>query len=384
MLIFQLDIASSGFGVGLGFVPVKPCRIADTRNADGPFGGPLIAGGTSRDFFVPQSSCGIPVSARAYALNIAVIPSDTLGYLTVSPTGEARPLVSTLNSYDGRIKANAAIVGAGSDGGVNVFASNATHIVIDVTGYFDAVNSSAMLFVPVPPCRVMDTRNIDGPLGGPGIAASVARDVPARESACELDRTATAYSLNFTAIPHDPLGFLSAWPSGQTQPLAAILNAPTGTVVANGAILQAGILGDISVFATQDTDLVIDTNGYFAPMWTYRGLRFYSMVPCRALDTRMGDGPLSGAAIYDIGTACGIPSSAQALVVNATVVPKGPLGYLTLWPADRVQPLVSTLNALDGFVTSNMAIVPVTDNRIGAFASGTTDLILDVSGYFAP
>ena len=48
------------------------------------------------------------------------------------------------------------------------------------------------------------------------------------------------------------------------------------------------------------------------------------------------------------------------------------------------QPMVSTLNAYDGFVTSNMAIVPTTNGSIDAYAAGLTQLILDISGYFAP
>jgi hypothetical protein len=71
-------------------------------------------------------------------------------------------------------------------------------------------------------------------------------------------------------------------------------------------------------------------------------------------------------------------------VLNATVVPSGPLGFLTLWPHGAVQPPVSTLNAGDGAITSNMAIVPTTDGSISAFASDPTHLVLDISGYFAP
>ena len=69
---------------------------------------------------------------------------------------------------------------------------------------------------------------------------------------------------------------------------------------------------------------------------------------------------------------------------NATVVPQPRLGYLTLWPDGQSMPTVSTLNAYDGFVTSNMAIVPNIDGTINAFASDSTHLILDISGYFAP
>ena len=70
--------------------------------------------------------------------------------------------------------------------------------------------------------------------------------------------------------------------------------------------------------------------------------------------------------------------------LNATVVPPGPMLYLTLWPHGEMQPTVSTLNAEDGFITSNMAIVPTNDGSIDAFAYALTQLILDISGYFAP
>jgi hypothetical protein len=66
------------------------------------------------------------------------------------------------------------------------------------------------------------------------------------------------------------------------------------------------------------------------------------------------------------------------------VAPPGLLGYLTLWPAGSPQPLASTLNGLDGAVTSNMALVPTSNGSIDAFAANPTQLILDISGYFAP
>ena len=69
---------------------------------------------------------------------------------------------------------------------------------------------------------------------------------------------------------------------------------------------------------------------------------------------------------------------------SATVVPAGALGYLTLWPQGQTQPTVSTLNALDAAVTSNMAIVPAASGSISAFPSNPTHLILDLFGYFAP
>ena len=83
-------------------------------------------------------------------------------------------------------------------------------------------------------------------------------------SACGIPSTAQAYSLNFTAIPQGPLGYLSVWPAGQTQPLVSTLNAPTGTVTANAAIVPAGIGGAISIYVSNSTDVLFDINGYFS------------------------------------------------------------------------------------------------------------------------
>ena len=72
-----------------------------------------------------------------------------------------------------------------------------------------------------------------------------------------------------------------------------------------------------------------------------------------------------------VGSACAPPSSAEAYIFNATVVPPGSMPYLTLWPDGEQQPVVSTLNALDGFITSNMAIVPTNNGSIDAYAPGS-------------
>ena len=98
----------------------------------------------------------------------------------------------------------------------------------------------------------------------------------------------------------------------------------------------------------------------------------------------MGSSPFSSQRDVNVaGSACGIPVDAQAHIFNATVVPSAALGYLTLWPQGQSQPAVSTLNAVDGAVTSNLAIVPTTNGSISAWATNPTHLVLDISGYFA-
>jgi hypothetical protein len=376
--------SGSSTPTGLQFIPVTPCRVADTRNATGSFGGPELAAGTSREFDIPQSACSIPSSAVAYSLNVTAVPSGPLGYLTLWPSGQTQPTVSTLNS-DGRVKANAAITPAGTNGGVSVFVTNASHVILDIDGYFvPAGTASALAFYPVTPCRVVDTRNANGSLGGPSLAGGSSRDFPVQSSNCALPSDAKAYSLNVTAIPKGPLGYLTMWPSGQTQPLVSTLNSPTGAVAANGAIVPAGSNGDVSVFVSNPSDVVLDVNGYFAAP-SANGLSLYTTTPCRVLDTRNSAGAFNGVLGVAVeNSSCAPSSTAQAYVLNATVVPSSSLGYLTLWPAGETQPVVSTLNAVDGAVTSNMAIVPTVNGSIDAFSSNPTQLILDLSSYFAP
>ena len=82
---------------------------------------------------------------------------------------------------------------------------------------------------------------------------------------------------------------------------------------------------------------------------------------------------------------CALPPQAKAYAANATILPRNTLGYITLWPADTAQPLVSTLNALDGAITANGAILPAAAvGSISLFSTDWIDLILDVSGFFAP
>ena len=371
-------------GSALQFVPVTPCRVVDTRGATGPFGGPVLAALTSREFDIPSGACNIPSSAVAYSLNVTVVPVGPLGYLTIWPSGQTQPVVSTLNS-DGRIKANAAITPAGSNGGVSVYVTNETEVILDIDGYFAPKGTaSALAFYPVTPCRVVDTRNPAGPLGGGYMAAQTSRSFPVQSSNCGLPASAQAYSLNVTVVPKGPLGYLTMWPSGEAQPLVSTLNDPTGTDTANAAIVPAASNGDVSVYVSNSTDVILDVDGYFAPPAT-GGLSLYTTTPCRVLDTRETTGAFNGVLQVAVASsACAPPSTAQAYVFNATIVPPNGLGYLTLWPAGENQPTVSTLNATDGAITSNMAIVPTNNGNIEAFSSNSTQLILDISSYFAP
>ena len=214
------------------------------------------------------SSCQVPDTALAYSLNMTVAPAGALEYLTTWPTGLTQPVVSTLNATDGRIVANAAIVPAGSGGAISVYASDATNVIIDINGYFALPGSAgALYFYPATPCRVADTRNATGPFGGPEMTSGSTRSFTIPSSSCSIPATAQGYSLNVTVVPPGPMGYLTIWPAGSTQPYVSTLNAYNGAIVANAAIVPAGTspAGAISVFVSDTTQVILDINGYFAP-----------------------------------------------------------------------------------------------------------------------
>jgi uncharacterized repeat protein (TIGR03803 family) len=372
------------------YTAVTPCRLLDTRN------GSALQGGTVNTFdlvtLAQNNGCADLSTAAIYSLNVTLVPINggPVSYLTIWPAGQNQPVVSTMNSLDGRIKANAAIVPSGAGNAVNIYVTNTTNVLVDIDAYFAPVGSSTLAFYPLTPCRVADTRNPDGSLGGPYLQGRQERDFPVPASACGIPASAQAYSLNFTVVPYNgqSLDYLTVWPTGEPQPVVSTLNNQTATIVANAALVAAGTSGQIAVYPSNNTQLVVDINGYFAPAGQ-GGLSLYPDTPCRVFDTRKVNGgqPFSGTLsppVDVVASPCAVSPAAQAYVLNATVVPVPTLGYLTLWADGKPQPVVSTLNAIDGSITSNMAIVPGFNGKIEAYASGLTQLILDISSYFAP
>ena len=297
------------------------------------------------------------------------------------------PLAATLNSYDGRVKGNAAIIAAGIDGAMNVYASEATDFILDINGYFvpAATTSSSLEFYPVPPCRVADTRNAAGPLGGPSISGGSTRSFPVQSSSCGIPPSAQAYSLSIAAVPRAALGYLTAWASGQNS--AECFHAQCAHRYSYRQRCHRGCGQRRRCLDLCDGHhrcghrcerlLCAAGDGWIVVLPVTE--------PCRVIDTRLGSGPFDGTMVVPItgSSNCAPPAGAQAYVLNATVVPAGSLSYLTLWADGTPQPNVSTLNSCDGAITSNMAIVSNTSGTIDAYATSSTDLIFDIFGYFA-
>jgi hypothetical protein len=126
---------------GKSFYTLPACRVADTRNAVGPSGGPALLANTVRSFPV-TGLCGIPNSATAVAIDIAVILPTDVGDLRAFPTGGTAPLASAINFRAGIVRANNAIVPLGLLGQLSIQcdmppgSSGTTNFLFDVYGYF--------------------------------------------------------------------------------------------------------------------------------------------------------------------------------------------------------------------------------------------------------
>jgi FG-GAP-like repeat len=128
---------SCGASSGAQFFTLPPCRVIDTRNANGPYGGPPIAAQSSRTFTL-AGQCGIPTSAISVSANITVVSPASGGDLKAYPGSGPATLTSVLNFLTGQTRANNLIILLGG-GACTIEADLSTgtaQVVLDVNGYF--------------------------------------------------------------------------------------------------------------------------------------------------------------------------------------------------------------------------------------------------------
>jgi uncharacterized protein (DUF1800 family) len=131
------------------------------------------------------------------------------------------------------------------------------------------------------------------------------------------------------------------------------------------------------------------------PAWAQGGTSYYTVPPCRAVDTRDSPAPYGGpflaagsTRVWNLAGRCGISTGATAVMANITVVGPSAPGFLTLYPASGALPLTSTINYSPNQVRGNNAILLLgADGGVACAArlgSGGVQVLVDVTGYFAP
>lgn len=123
-----------------GYFTTAPCRLVDTRLADGALGGPALAPSSARTFSAASGACGVPGTAKALALNVTAVTPAAAGHVVLHPGGGPLPSTSTLNFAPGVTRANNAIVPVSTDGTASIAAANSSaaplHLLLDVAGWF--------------------------------------------------------------------------------------------------------------------------------------------------------------------------------------------------------------------------------------------------------
>jgi len=123
-------------------------------------------------------------------------------------------------------------------------------------------------------------------------------------------------------------------------------------------------------------------------------LQFYTLSPCRLIDTRAAAGPLGGPALasnsdrlFSLAGVCGVPVDARALSVNLTITGGTAAGDLRVYAGDQALPSTSVINYTAGQTRANNAVTALSQDSLGSLAvrcdsAGTVGFILDVNGYF--
>ena len=369
-------------GPGAGeFIPLVPARLLDTRDRSG-----AIGSGVAIDLVVVGRG-GVPsTGVEAVAVNLTVVSPAAAGFLTVFPAGSPRPLASAINFVPGDVIANAAVVKLGTGGAMSIYNSTgATHVVVDVVGYFSSGGVRGASLTPVTPERRFDSRDSGVPVG-PGATISLqlagVGSVPA---------DATAVALSVIAVAPTSSSYLTVSPSLVSRPLASSVNMIAGQTIPNLVLAKLGTNGSVDIYNhAGTTHVVVDVVGWFGPIAASSTGRLTGVTPTRVLDTRVGPGPIgrvgAGRTInVAIGGQLGIPADARAVVVNVTTVAPSASGYVAVYPAGVARPGSSTSSFAAGVVLATQSVLKLGAN--GAVATfnyaGSADYVIDVVGYIS-
>ncbi len=397
---------------GLMYYPLaQPVRLVDTRSAGCySFPGGLPANQTMT--VMTQGTCGTgAISSSAVALtgNVTTVNLATRGFVTLYPSDAPRPLVSSSNFVENEALNNAVTISLSTAKNFTVFTSAQTHVIIDITGYYAPPGAGGLYFHPLPkPVRLLDTRAAMPACQTPG--AALTSNIPQTWlgvvtcNGVTIPTEAQALVGNATTVFPTGNGYLTLYPAGPSLPTVSSSNFVPLTNRNAPFVVGLSASGQFSSFAfilnNGTTDLVIDITGYYSTQANDvngQGLLFNTLgAPLRLLDTRAtgatgcytpGQPSLGGAVVtQQTQSPCtNVPATARGLVGNVTVINPLTNGFLTFWPSDVTQPLVATSNFIPGRVFNRHFTVGMgPDAAFKRYSSSTLDMIIDISGFFAP
>jgi hypothetical protein len=372
---------------------LDPSRFVDTRAVGATFDdlfeaeGKRAAGSEYRVMIADRG--GVPANATAVVINVTAVAPEATGFVTVHPCVTPLPNVSALNYTAGVNIANEIVAPLSDTGEVCIFTSGAAHIIVEVVGFVDANSPTT----PVTPARYLDTRAAgatfdgDDQRGGRTTAGGqVTLKVTDRG---DVPADAVAVIANVTAVNPDGKGFVTVHPCEPTPPNASSLNYVDGVNRANELIASVDADGEICLFTSTATDLIVDIVGYVPA-----GSSFNAIGPARFLDTRTAGETVDGVSQRDgkrvadsqfelqVAGRPGVPDGVSAVVVNVTAVAPEATGFVTVHPCEAIRPNASSLNYVAGVDGANELIARLdADGKICLYTDQATHLIVDVVAY---
>lgn len=369
------------------FVPLpKGVRVADTRD---PGRYPFERLAPNRIRVQVRNRAGVPADAKAVVLTVTAKNRQTVNnYVTVFPSGSSTvPEASNLNlPRPDEVTANLAFVRIGGQDSVDVFQFGACESIVDVLGYFVAVDGPTRdgRFVGLPSARrAIDTRP-DFVRAGSFTTVDVTGYVPAE---------AASVVINLTSVANVGGGWFSAVPFSVTsEPETSSLNVffPNDKRAA-AVIVPVETVGGrrlLKIYASTAAKLIVDVTGYFTndTAATADSGLFVPTDPTRVLDTRKPDPTKRMWPGWVVEQTLPAPADrdAAAVVLNVTSARTRNEGYLTVSGARLPIPGTSNVNWNGpNAIVPNLVITPVTASYgFQAYNFSGGHVIADMGGYF--
>lgn len=245
---------------GAGYHPSGPSRVLDTRK------GARMSAGSTRTLTLAGTP-GLPrVGLQGVAVNVTAIGTGSPGWVAVAPTIRSTPTSSSVNLLGGQAVANRVLTGVSPDGTVDLYASAAADVVVDVVGWFGGTATDpGAQYHPLIPRRIVDTRNGTGTDAPDVSTRPVSVALGDGPGASTLPSGTEAVMVTLTSASTTAEGWLAAWPGGTAWPGTSDLNQRPEGAVANLVPLAVGSDGAVRLVGNPGrTEVVMDLLGYFA------------------------------------------------------------------------------------------------------------------------
>ena len=335
------------------------------RNSRWPAGGSLRIAVSSR--------CGVPAGGGAVAVTITATDAATAGYLTAHAAATPLPDSSNVNFRPGVAVANSAIVALSADGAIELYASSAVAVIVDVTGVFVPVTRSvaAGRFVSVPPSRLVDTRRSADRRAG-DLVVPIPAGVPP---------DATALAVSVTLTDTDQPSYVTAYPAGAARPNASVVNTDPLERARAVTVLAPVSPAGLALFRSAPSNVIVDVVGWFTGPSSAPGTDglFVANGPRRAWDSRSTNDPLHPGGTVERSL---VPAQAAAAVINVTAVDATAPGFVSAFPAGMARPDVSMLNVAWRSPLAAMSVVSSSSRGVAFYASVGVHMVVDVAGWF--